>query len=371
MRDTVLTVFSAVLGAIIGSFLNACIHRMPRNISLSTPKRSFCPSCNRSLPWYENLPLISWLALRGKCSGCGAKISIRYFLVELLTAALFLAVWLMYGLPLAPVYALFLALLVVATFIDIEHFIIPDEITIGGTVVGAVLSFALPSMMQTVNRFESLGYSVFAAAVGFGLLWLIVEFGKRAFGKKRHKFETPEPFSIREEDERIFLAVGEEKLPWDEIFYRDADVLVLNVEKAVVGGKESNREFEGKTLNFSHNKLKLENEEVSIEQIEFVSGTIKEITIPREAMGFGDVKFIAAIGAFLGWKAILFTVCAASIIGCVAALAGLFIARDKAGARVPFGPFLALGAAIWVFGGDRIWDWYFGMFGYGDSVIRF
>jgi leader peptidase (prepilin peptidase)/N-methyltransferase len=152
MRETVLTVFSAAMGAVIGSFLNACIHRMPRNISLGNPKRSFCPSCQRLIPWYENLPLISWLALRGKCSGCGARISVRYFLVELLTAATFLALWLYHGLPLAPVYWLFAALLITATFIDIEHFIIPDEITWGGTAAGILLSVAVPAMMLTSSR---------------------------------------------------------------------------------------------------------------------------------------------------------------------------------------------------------------------------
>lgn len=358
MRDTVLTVFSAVMGGIIGSFLNACIHRMPRGISLRNPKRSFCPSCNRLIPWYENLPLISWLALRGKCSGCGSKISVRYFLVELLTACVFLAVWQFYGLPLAPVYWLFVSLLIAATFIDIEHFIIPDEITWGGTAAGILLSLALPAMMQTSSRLEALGLSVAGAALGYGLLWLIVELGKLAFGKKRHAFPEPEKFSIFQDGEQIFLSVGEEKLPWEEIFSRESDTLVLECEKALIG----DRELDGQTLRFHHDKLTLGAEVIPLEQVESVSGTLRAITIPREAMGFGDVKFIAAIGAFLGWKAVLFTICSASVIGCVAALAGVFIARDKAGSRVPFGPFLALGGAIWIFGGERLWDWYFGIF---------
>ena len=84
-------------------------------------------------------------------------------------------------------------------------------------------------------------------------------------------------------------------------------------------------------------------------------------------MGFGDVKFIAAIGAFLGWKAVLFSLCAASIFGCVAALAGISLARDSTGARVPFGPFLALGATIWLFCGGEIWDSYFGIFPAGSA----
>jgi len=362
MRDTVLTVFSAVMGGIIGSFLNACIHRMPRGISLRNPKRSFCPSCKRLIPWHENLPLISWLALRGKCSGCGSKISVRYFLVELLTALVFLAVWRLYGLPLAPVYWLFVSLLIAATFIDIEHFIIPDEITWGGTAAGILLSAALPALMQTSSRLEALGLSVAGAALGYGLLWLIVELGKLAFGKKRHAFPEPEPFSIKQDGEQIFLTVGGEKLPWEEIFYRlDKDVLVVDCAKAVVG----QREVTDTTITFFHDRAVIGPDVLPLEHIESVSGTLRAITIPREAMGFGDVKFIAAIGAFLGWKAVLFTIGSASVIGCAAALAGIFIARDKAGSRVPFGPFLALGGALWIFGGERLWDWYFGMFRHG------
>ena len=105
----------------------------------------------------------------------------------------------------------------------------------------------------------------------------------------------------------------------------------------------------------------LANEETPLGDLKAITGTLRAVVIPREAMGFGDVKLIAAIGAFLGWKAVLFTLCAASIIGCGAALAGIFLARDRTGSRVPFGPFLALGAIIWVFGGDEIWNRYFGI----------
>src|SRR4026209_1849087 len=122
-----------VFGAITGSFLNVCIHRMPLGQSIISPP-SHCPHCKYSIPWFLNIPLITWLSLRGKCKNCGAPISIRYFLVELLTGLAFLSCWLTFGrqsaaLPL--VYALFLAGLIVATFIDFEHFTIPDEITIG------------------------------------------------------------------------------------------------------------------------------------------------------------------------------------------------------------------------------------------------
>jgi leader peptidase (prepilin peptidase)/N-methyltransferase len=356
MRETVLTVFSAVLGAIIGSFLNACIHRLPRNLSLDQPRRSFCPSCGKTIPWYENLPIISWLALRGRCSGCHARISPRYIFVEILTAGLFLAAWLTFGLPLAPAYWLFLALLVTATFIDIEHFIIPDVITIGGTAAGVILSVILPGLMQTDSRIHAFLASLGAAALGYGILWLIVEGGKLAFGRKRHVFKEELPFRWKRDGDTATLTVGEDSLLWHEIDFRERDQLVIESTGATIDG----RVLEGSpVLRFRYHVLLDEGTEKPLDQIDEICGKLTAITIPREAMGFGDVKFIAAIGAFLGWQAVLFTICAASIIGCVAAVAGIFLARDRSGARVPFGPFLALGAALWVFFGPAIWDWYF------------
>src|ERR1041385_8913652 len=118
------------LGQIVRSFLNVCIHRMPPGQSIVHPP-SHCPHCQYSIPWYLNIPLLTWLYLRGKCANCKARISIRYFLVELLTGLLFLGVWLLYGrqsLGLVIAYAILLSGLIVATFIDFEHFIIPDEI---------------------------------------------------------------------------------------------------------------------------------------------------------------------------------------------------------------------------------------------------
>jgi leader peptidase (prepilin peptidase)/N-methyltransferase len=100
-------------------------------------------------------------------------------------------------------------------------------------------------------------------------------------------------------------------------------------------------------------------EDLDLDEINQVSGLARSVVIPREAMGFGDVKFIACIGAFLGWQAVVFTLFVSSIVGSTAGLAGIFLARDKAGTRVPFGPFLALGAACWIFGGREIAEWYF------------
>jgi leader peptidase (prepilin peptidase)/N-methyltransferase len=353
--DFVFGIFVLFLGAIVGSFLNACIHRMPRGVSLNQPRRSFCPGCERVIPWYENLPLVSWLALRGKCSACGWRIPFRYLLVEVLTALLFAVVWERFGLPLAAVYWVFVSLLVVATFIDFEHFIIPDEITWGGTAAGIVFSAIVPEMMDSFSRWESFAYSLGGAAFGFALLFLVVEGGKLAFGKIRHAFPEPEDFDWRREGDRIVLTLAREDLDWMDVFSRERDVLTIDVDGAALGANGA--EIRGK-LKFWHNRYEFETSSGSLDQLERISGKMKAVVIPREAMGFGDVKFIACIGAFLGWQAVLFTLFAASIIGSIAGFAGIALARDRAGVRIPFGPFLALGAFLWLFGGRELAEWY-------------
>jgi leader peptidase (prepilin peptidase) / N-methyltransferase len=360
MNLGIFAVFIAAIGAIVGSFLNVCIYRMPRGIPLNNPRRSFCPACQRSIAWHENLPVLSWFLLQGKCSSCGARISFRYPLVELLTASFFVLLWMRFGLPLAAAYWIFVAVLIVATFIDIEYFIIPDEITLGGTAVGLLLSAMFPQMMDTSSHVEGLCFSLGAAALGFGLLWTIVEVGKLAFGTKRHRFEREEPFSLRPNGDAMTLQIGEETLSWEDIFARESDELVLECASANIPGERP-------VLRFRHDRMIVADQETPLGELEAITGTLHAVVIPREAMGFGDVKLIAAIGAFLGWKAVLFTVAAGSIVGCAAAFAGLLLARDRSGARVPFGPFLAFGAILWIFGGERLWNAYFGILTEGSA----
>jgi leader peptidase (prepilin peptidase)/N-methyltransferase len=360
MSEAMLAVLAAVIGAIVGSFLNACIYRLPRGISLNEPRRSFCPLCLRAIPWRENVPILSWFLLRGRCSSCGARISFRYLLVELLTALLFVLVWVRFGFPIAVVYWILVALLVTATFIDLEHFLIPDEITVGGIALGLLLSTLFPQMMETTSHIQSLWLSLGAAAFGFGLLWAIVELGKLAFGNKRHRFDKEEPFAVRTSEGAMTLQIGEEVFCWDDIFARESDELVLECASANIAGDRP-------VLRFRHDRMIVADQETPLDQLEVITGTLRGVTIPREAMGFGDVKLIAAIGAFLGWKAVLFAVATASIVGCAAAFAGIFLARDRSGARVPFGPFLAFGSLFWIFGGEGIWNAYFGIFTEGNA----
>ena len=353
--------FAFIMGAVVGSFLNVCIYRLPLDLSVNEPKRSFCPHCKNQIPWTQNIPLFSWLLLRGKCANCGAPIAFRYFGVELLTALLFLAAWVkcwragQWELAF-PLWVL-LGLMVVATFIDLEHFIIPNEITWGGVAAGMLLSLAFPALMGTDAHLMGLAWSAAAAAAGYCALWLVVELGKKAFGKKRIDLEKPEPFTWTRHGDDADLEAGGETMKWSDLFSRPTDILLMHVTEARVGEKT----YQETTLTFYYNRLVVEGDEYELDKLDRISGAVTGLVIPREAMGFGDVKFIAAIGAFLGMRAVFFTIMAGSVIGAAVGLLMILIGRREWSARIPFGPYLALGAAIWIFfGADLLaayWNW--------------
>ena len=178
-----------VFGCIVGSFLNVCIYRLPLGQSIISPP-SHCPHCKYSIPWYLNIPLVTWLWLGGKCKNCGAPISARYFFVELLTGVVFLGCWLAFGRQsagLALAYCVLIAGLIAATFIDIEHFIIPDEITLGGVLVGFLCSFLLPRLHGQKTLTDGMAQSLLGIGVGAGLVYLILRGGKLLFGRQRVK----------------------------------------------------------------------------------------------------------------------------------------------------------------------------------------
>ncbi len=182
-------------GLIVGSFLNVCIYRMPRDLSVVLP-RSFCPACERQIAWYDNVPLLSFLLLRGRCRHCRAHISLRYPLVELLTAALFFVIVGALGpTALAVKLCVLVALLVGLTFSDLEERILPDEFTLGGTALGLVLAWFIPVDDMIAQAFlsaagihpgpqwASVAESVVGAGLPAGCLWL----GGLLFEKIRHK----------------------------------------------------------------------------------------------------------------------------------------------------------------------------------------
>ena len=244
-----------LLGAAVGSFLNVCIYRLPRRESLNFPA-SHCTSCNRPLSWYENIPLVSWLVLRGRCRTCQAPISVQYPIVEAITALVFVAGYLIYGLtPLLPARLLFACAMIVLFAIDLHHQILPNVITLPGIVVGFALSLGLPPGWLA---------SLIGLLAGGGLLFAIAE-----------------------------------------TYYRLRGV---------------------------------------------------------EGLGMGDVKMLAMIGAFLGWKLMLVTLVLASFAGSFVGVGMIAFGRGGMKAALPFGTFLAVGALVAAVAGDALLAWYMSLY---------
>jgi leader peptidase (prepilin peptidase)/N-methyltransferase len=350
-------VFAFVLGAVVGSFLNVCIYRLPLDLSINKPRRSFCPVCKNPIQWHQNIPLLSWLLLRGRCAKCGAKISFRYFAVELLTALLFLALWQLFPWQVALAYWVFISLVIVATFIDFEHFIIPDQVTIGGVSAGIIASVLVPELMMTESRMAALVCSVLAAVLGYIILWIVLELGKIAFGKKRIQLDAPTPFTWERHGDDADFVVGDERSLWSDHFARESDRLLLYCNEA----KIDNRIYGDVTLDFHYNSVAVGEEKFSLDQTNEISGMARELQIPREAMGRGDLKFLAAIGAFLGWRAVLFSLFAGSLVGSLVGLITLVVGKRVWSAKLPFGPYLAFGALVWMFLGETFIHWYLGL----------
>jgi len=355
--EFVFSAFAFILGAAVGSFLNVCIYRLPLDLSVNEPRRSFCPACKKPIPWHQNLPLISWLVLRGRCANCGSRIAFRYFAVELLTALLFLAIWQGFSWQMAVAYWIFASFLIAGTFIDFEHFIIPDRVTIGGMIAGFVASLAVPALMDTNSRLAAGIRSVLAATLGYVVLLIVLEAGKIAFGKKRIRFDAPTPFTWTKRDDDADFVVGTEQTLWSDHFARERDRLLLQCDET----KIDNRTYGSVTLDFHYDRVGVEGNVLVLDHVTEISGVARELQIPREAMGRGDLKFLAAIGAFLGWRAVLFSLFAGSLLGSIVGLIALVVGKRVWSAKLPFGPYLAFGALTWIFFGDAFLGWYIGL----------
>ena len=197
----ILAFFSFWLGACIASFLNVVIWRVPRGESIVSPP-SHCPKCNSPIKWYQNIPILSWLALRGKCANCRAPISPRYICVELLGGLLFLAAFLWLWLPTVPLWFavthvvvmwIWIALMIAGSFIDFDHQLLPDFTTVGGMILGVAESlvstcfnFVYGDGVQasTWLKLTPLFWSLAGLVFGFGLLWLVRWIGSKAFKRE-------------------------------------------------------------------------------------------------------------------------------------------------------------------------------------------
>lgn len=244
-------------GASVGSFLNVCIYRIPEGRSIVSPP-SACPRCGSRIRWHDNVPVLGWILLKGRCRDCGSPISPRYPLVEGLCGILTILLLMRFGVSFTFISFWILTMALVAvTFIDLDHRIIPDVITLPGIVAGFVSSFFLPWL--------SWKNSLLGIVVGGGIL-LLVAYGYEFLTKK-------------------------------------------------------------------------------------------------EGMGGGDVKLLAMMGAFLGWKAIFFILFAASLTGSVVGLVLMRLSGSDGKLAIPFGPFLSLGAVIYLFVGKEVIIWYLGTLG--------
>jgi len=351
-----------LFGACIGSFLNVVIYRVPRNLSVNEPRRSFCPRCKAPIKMWHNLPIVSWLWLRGKCASCGGGISFRYFAVEVLTASLFLGVWLAFapeGVAAIPLLWLLVALLVAISFIDAEFLVVPLPMTWAGAVAGLAAAALWPRLPvlgigMEPDRIGALIQAGLGWVIGFFGLWSVVLLGKIAFGRKRIEFESEVEWKLSEpesEDRPLLFVLDGEENEWWDMFYRPSDRLIIESSGTFADGQPVG---DGVLVVREESVELPDGRKVKISELKSLSGRTRRVTIPREAMGMGDVHIMGMIGAFFGWAGVFFSLFAACIFAIVAAIIG----RIGFGVRLPFGPFLALGAAAWMFGGWHLWQWY-------------
>jgi leader peptidase (prepilin peptidase)/N-methyltransferase len=349
-----------LFGCVVGSFLNVCIHRLPRGESVVRPP-SHCPNCGYSIPWFLNIPLVTWLWLRGRCANCRQAISARYFLVELLTGLMFAACWLRFGhrsALVALVFCVLIAGFIVATFIDFEHYIIPDEITIGGTVVGFLLAFFVPGshlsfpfLRPMTSPGQAMIDSSLGILVGAGVVYGVLRLGKLLFGK--HKIELA-PLSRVTFTETSLKLPGQD-IPYEELFYRSGDVIRMEAYQIEM----IDRCYVKADVSLEPKRLQIGEDTFDPDNVHHLEALADVVVLPREAMGLGDVKFMAAIGAFLGWRAVLFSLAASSLIGTLVVGTLIVMRRREWSARLPYGPYIAAAAVIWLFGG---YAWIKGVF---------
>lgn len=348
----------ALIGACIGSFLNVVIYRLPRNLSINEPKRSFCPACKKSIPWYRNIPVASWLILRGKCANCHSRISFRYWIVEVMTALLFAAAAYVCRdespLLLVPLLG-WTAMGIAIAFIDAEHMIVfPRDTVIAGLLGVSAALLSPPWMEELPFLTERLEASFIGAAAGYIGIRLVIELGKKLFGTWKRDFPVGSRWELREpstDEEELTLVLPDGDYTWSDLFSRDSDRAIFTVAQLEIDGSS----VPGDTFTLYQNRIVSGDGTIFlIESIKSASGTLEHIQANREAMGYGDAWIMMMIGALCGWEGVLFCLVAGSLTGIIAGLAG----RIGFGKPIPFGPCLLFAAAIWILGGYKLWAWY-------------
>ena len=370
-----------LLGALIGSFANVVIYRLPKGESIAFPG-SHCPRCGHQIKPWENIPILSWLALRGRCSSCHFPISFRYPLIEALMAVGFVVLalrWPMesYGLTVVPLLAVY-AMLIMMALIDLDHFILPDSLTLPSVVVALcgtllyVMGSGLPSWSEALS----------GAAIGAGILALINRLGSLVLRRFADTSERLWPVGMDQVNiaavagalggwqagliaaalsllvnlavrrplrlpEGVLYAlwivalVGSVWNPWVDVVSSLAGSLAAAGAVAVLGA-----------FYWWFKDIVSQDDEQTLSALEEDDEPV--------AMGFGDVKLAAVLGAVLGWQNLLVALFLAFVIGAV----GGVISRLAGGDRViPFGPPLILGGLLALFLGPSIITWYLGLLG--------
>ena len=352
-----------LIGLCVGSFLNVVIYRLPRGLSVKDPKRSFCPSCETSLPAWQNVPIFTWCFQRGRCRTCSAPIGLRYLLVEALLGGLYFIAWFYFPIPSAVLLIVFLTILVTVLFIDAEHQLIPISWTSAGVFCALIGSLWCPKLLDLLGEKFHLSDRDFLDGLrtagagwlaGFMSLYFVVLLGKMIWGRLKMDFDEARKWRLQEgygNSPQLHWVIGEEGYSWDDLFFRGRDQLVIEGHGFKVDGK---RQSAGKLL-IREDKFSIGEREWEIEELKSLEGKATRVSIPREAMGMGDPHFLGMIGAFLGWQAVIFVIFFSSIY----ALGVSIVAKVGFGKTLPYGPFLALAALTWVLGGWQLWFVYF------------
>ena len=349
-----------LIGFCVGSFLNVAIYRIPRGLSVNEPKRSFCPHCKTTLPAWQNIPIFTWLLQGGKCKTCSAPIAVRYIIVEILAGILYYAAWRNLPMTSAILAIVMLTVLVTISFVDAEHQVIPISWTGGASVVALIGGLFQPQLLDLVSEsrinsgLQGLKWAAVGWVTGFGTLLMVVLVGKLVWGRKKVTWDEAQPWKLQEgwgDNPQLHWVMGEEAYSWDDLFFRDSDELIIDGHGFKVDGER----VQGKKVILRGDGFTIAKKRWSIEKLESLDGNATSVVIPREAMGMGDPHLLGMIGAFLGWPAVFFTIFVSSLYAILAAL----VSRVGFGKPLPYGPFLALAALTWVFGGWELWVWYF------------
>ena len=352
-----LPLFFGLFWACVGSFLNVVIYRLPRGMSVNEPRRSFCPQCKAPIPWYLNLPVISYLMLRGRTACCGRHYTARYCVVELVCALLFAAVaWYFCTDDIITqlLLCVWVALMLACFCIDWELMVVLPGLTLLAAVAGLGISLLSPWFSgEGIEPLQGLMSSCSGAFGGFLLFRLVAVAGKLMFGRKQQAFDAPQEWVLHQaaDGEDVELLIHGERLLWSELFMEAGNRFTLTagvVENPAAGAGD---------LVFTVDSLTLpDGTKLSLEEHDELRGTCRGYAARKAAMGSGDAWLALAIGALCGWQGVVFALVGGSFIGLGAAA----VARIGRGTPMPFGPALIAAAFIWLFYGTELVSAYLG-----------